>query len=244
MKHVERWYSMQKCDALRKIMDNLEDVLPGNFNKVDRWYILALGHSPAANLWDRSSKDAHDGKQARSIVSALERAKTQCEALISLEKAALTKSKDPKMIFSLGLENVEQQNLTLALDYAKKFLDMMVVSSVKDWRLLALILSTQQRFSICETGKGKQRELLRLKAKLRIAEGQSMRAIETYRLLLACLLYWHATEDVQECTSVLDRVEYALPNGMLEAFRDECKLQETVSKAGLSHEAIAALIRL
>eukprot|EP01018_Ginkgo_biloba_P006653 Gb_37108 [translate_table: standard] len=247
-------FALSMSGQFGRLANQVEDVLPGIYNRSDRWYILALCYSAAgqdkvalnllrkalvssekpdcppalllaAKLCGQSSKDAHDGvyfarralkcikseidhmtgianhllgvalgKQARSAVSDSERAQMQCEALIALEKAALTESKDPEVIFSLGLENAEQRNLTLALDYAKKFLDMMAGSSVKGWRLLALILSAQQRFSdaetiidaaLDETGKWEQGELLRLKAKLRIAQGQSTHAIETYRLLLA-----------------------------------------------------------
>lgn len=136
------------------------------------------------------------GRKARSADSDSERMKMHHEALIALEEAAVSENKDPEMMFSLGLENAEQRNLNIALDCAKKYLAMMAGASVKGWKLLALILSAQQHFSdaetiidaaLDETGKWQQGELLRLKAKLQIAQGHSMHAIETYKLLLALL---------------------------------------------------------
>ena len=90
----------------------------------------------------------------------------------------------------------KKKKKNIALDCAKKYLAMMAEASVKGWKLLALIWSAQQHFSdaetiidaaLDETGKWQQGELLRLKAKLQIAQGQSMHAIETYKLLLALL---------------------------------------------------------
>lgn len=134
------------------------------------------------------------GRKARSVDSDSERTKMQHEALIALEEAAVLENKDPEVMFSLALENAEQRNLNIALDCAKKYLAMMAGASLKGWKLLALVLSAQQHFSdaeiiidaaLDETGKWQQGELLRLKAKLQIAQGQSMHAIETYKLLLA-----------------------------------------------------------
>lgn len=134
------------------------------------------------------------GRKARSAETDSERTKMQHEALIALEEAAASEDKDPEIMFCLGLENAEQRNLNIALDCAKKYLTMMAGASVKGWKLLALILSAQQLFSdaetvidaaLDETGKWQQGELLCLKAKLQIAQGRSMHAIETYKLLLA-----------------------------------------------------------
>eukprot|EP00249_Psilotum_nudum_P023407 c28861_g1_i1 orf=602-2725(+) len=134
------------------------------------------------------------GRLARVSSSNSERSRLQAEALKSLQEAALLDGEDPELYFDLGLENAEQRNLMAALDCAKKFLDLTSGSLVKGWRLLVLILSAQQRYSeaevildaaLDETGKWEQGELLRTKAKLQVAQGLSMRAIETYRLLLA-----------------------------------------------------------
>ncbi|KAF2302233.1 hypothetical protein GH714_033824 [Hevea brasiliensis] len=106
------------------------------------------------------------GKQAKVSSSDFERSRLQSEALKSLE----------------------------ALRYAKQFIDATGGSLLKGWRLLALVLSAQQRFSeaevvtdaaLDETAKWDQGPLLRLKAKLKISQSLPMDAIETYRYLLA-----------------------------------------------------------
>eukprot|EP00249_Psilotum_nudum_P023409 c28861_g1_i3 orf=602-2323(+) len=134
------------------------------------------------------------GKLARSSSSNSERTHLQAEALKSLQEAVLIDGEDPELFFDLGLEYAEQRNLMAALDCTKKLLDLTSGSLVKGWRLLVLILSAQQRYSeaevvlhtaLDETGKWEQGELLRTKAKLQVAQGLSMCAIETYRLLLA-----------------------------------------------------------
>eukprot|EP01018_Ginkgo_biloba_P009327 Gb_01860 [translate_table: standard] len=134
------------------------------------------------------------GKQAKVSTSDLDRAHLQSEALKSLEEAITWERQSPDLIFELGLECAEHRNLNAALSYAKEFLDLTAGSSLKGWRLLALILSAQKRYSeaeivldaaLDETGKWEQGVLLRTKAKLQIAQSSPMHAIETYRLLLA-----------------------------------------------------------
>lgn len=84
--------------------------------------------------------------------------------------------------------------MNLALRYAKQFIDATGGSILKGWRLLALVLSAQQRFpeaevvvdaALDETTKWEQGPLLRMKAKLKIAQSSPMDAIKTYRNLLA-----------------------------------------------------------
>lgn len=247
-------FALSMSGQFGTLAEKIEEVIPGVYNRSDRWYTLALcysaagqddvalnlvrktlgisekpNHNPAAllaaKLCGRSSKYAHEGvhfayrlletcecesdhmkgvanhllgvalgRKAKSAESDSERTKMQHEALIALEEAAVSENKDPEVMFSLGLENAEQRNLNIALDWAKKYLTMMAGSSVKGWKLLALILSAQQLFSdaetiidaaLDETGKWQQGELLCLKAKLQIAQGRSMHAIETYKLILA-----------------------------------------------------------
>ncbi|KAG6549262.1 hypothetical protein Mapa_009248 [Marchantia paleacea] len=134
------------------------------------------------------------GLKVKASLSDSERTKLQAQALSALQGAASIEKEDPKVIFDLGLEYAEQRNLSLALDCAKKFMDLSSGASVQGWKLLALILSAQQRFvdaeaaldaALDDTGKWEQGELLRMKAKIQMAQGQSMRAVETYRLLLA-----------------------------------------------------------
>ena len=85
-------------------------------------------------------------------------------------------------------KKLQYQKKNIALDCAKKYLAMMAEASVKGWKLLVLILSAQQHFpdaetiidaALDETGKWQQGELLHLKEKLQISQGQSMHAIET-----------------------------------------------------------------
>ncbi|GLJ53496.1 hypothetical protein SUGI_1141350 [Cryptomeria japonica] len=134
------------------------------------------------------------GKQSKLALSDTERTQMQSGAVTALEKAISTENGDPKMLMCLCLENAEQRNLNVALGYARKLLEMEGGTSIKGWRLLALILSAQQKYSEAETvidaaldqtGKWEQGELLRTKAKLQNAQGKSKDAIKTYGRLLA-----------------------------------------------------------
>ncbi|KAK6918494.1 hypothetical protein RJ641_016916 [Dillenia turbinata] len=136
------------------------------------------------------------GKQAKVASSDFERSQLQSEALKFLDEAIVLEPYNPDLIFELGYLYAEQRNLPRALCYAKQFLDATGGSTVKGWRLLALTLSAQQRFSeaevvidaaIDETAKWDQGPLLRLKAKIKESRSLPMEAIETYRLLLALI---------------------------------------------------------
>ncbi|KAI8570039.1 hypothetical protein RHMOL_Rhmol01G0002300 [Rhododendron molle] len=132
------------------------------------------------------------GKQVSS--SDFERSRLQSDALKSLDGAVALECNNPDLIFELGVQYAEHRNLNLALRYAKQFIDATGGSILKGWRLLALVLSAQQRFpeaevvadaALDETTKWEQGPLLRMKAKLKIAQSSPMDAIETYRNLLA-----------------------------------------------------------
>lgn len=134
------------------------------------------------------------GCAARSSLSDGERIRLHAESLSVLQEAALMDKADLKVIFDLGLEYAEQRNLGLALDCAKKFIDLSNGASVQAWKLLALILSAQQRLvdaeealdaALDDSGTLEQGEFLRLKAKVQMGLGQAMRAVDTYRVLLA-----------------------------------------------------------
>ncbi|XP_039014401.1 protein NPG1-like isoform X2 [Hibiscus syriacus] len=134
------------------------------------------------------------GKQAKVSSSEFERSRLHNGSLKSLESALSLEPDNPDIIFDLGVHYAEQRNLNAALRFAKKYIDITGGSSLKGWRLLALILSAQQRFSeaeivtdaaLDETGKWEQGQLLRLKAKLRVSQSRPMKAIDTYRHLLA-----------------------------------------------------------
>ncbi|GAB4842844.1 Protein npg1 [Ancistrocladus abbreviatus] len=134
------------------------------------------------------------GNQAKISSSDFERSHLQSEALKSLEAAIVLECDNPDLLFELGAQYAEQRNLNAALRYAKQFIDATGGAVLKGWRLFALILSAQQRFSeaqvvidaaLDETVKWEQRPLLRLKAKLKISQSLPMDAIETYKYLLA-----------------------------------------------------------
>ncbi|XP_058082197.1 protein NPG1-like [Magnolia sinica] len=134
------------------------------------------------------------GKQAKVASSDLERTVLQSEALKSLEEAVSRERQNPDLMFELGVEHAEHHNSNAALRFAKKFINATGGSVLKGWRLLALVLSAQQRYSeaevvvdaaLDETAKWERGPLIRLKAKLKIAQSLHMDAVETYRFLLA-----------------------------------------------------------
>ncbi|KAG4938925.1 hypothetical protein GLYMA_16G105400v4 [Glycine max] len=134
------------------------------------------------------------GKQAKVSSSDFERSMLQSKALQSLEEAVRLEQNNYDLIFELAIQYAEHRNLTAALSCAKQFFDKTGGSKLKGWRLLALVLSAQKRFSeaevvtdaaLDETAKWEQGPLLRLKAKLKISQLRPMDAIEIYRYLLA-----------------------------------------------------------
>ncbi|GMP59526.1 hypothetical protein CsSME_00022781 [Camellia sinensis var. sinensis] len=134
------------------------------------------------------------GKQSKVSSSDFERSHLQSEALKSLDGAIDLECNNSDLIFELGVHYAEHRNLNAALHYSTQFIDATGGSILKGWRLLALVLSAQQRFSeaevvtdaaLDETSKWEQGPLLRMKAKLKIAQSLPMDAIETYRYLLA-----------------------------------------------------------
>ncbi|KAI8523092.1 hypothetical protein RHMOL_Rhmol13G0047400 [Rhododendron molle] len=134
---------------------------------------------------------------SRSVIVDDEKVKRQSEALQSLENAGkMTRMRDPNIVYHLSLENAMQRKLDAALHYAKCLLKLEGGSNLKGWILLARVLSAQKRFldaenivdaALDQTGKWDQGELLRLKAKIQIAQGQLKNAIETYTQILAVL---------------------------------------------------------
>ncbi|XP_010540907.1 PREDICTED: tetratricopeptide repeat protein 7A [Tarenaya hassleriana] len=130
---------------------------------------------------------------SRTVLTESERVVRQSKALQALEASDKT---DPKVLYWLALENAEQRKLDAALRYAKQALKLGAGSDLEGWMLLARVLSAQKRFTDADTivaaaldqiGKWEQGKLLRLKAKLCLAQGQVKSAIETYTQLLALL---------------------------------------------------------
>ncbi|KAK7407063.1 hypothetical protein VNO78_08703 [Psophocarpus tetragonolobus] len=134
------------------------------------------------------------GKQAKVSSSDFERSHLQSKALESLVAAIRLEQNNSDLIFELAVQYAEHRNLPAALRSARHFFNKTGGSALKAWRLLALILSAQQRYSEAEvvtdaaldqTARWEQVPLLRLKTKLKISQSQPMDAIETYRSLLA-----------------------------------------------------------
>ncbi|KAF5939144.1 hypothetical protein HYC85_023403 [Camellia sinensis] len=247
-------FALSLCSQTSVLAKQLEEIMPGVFNRVNRWKAMALCYNGAGqnkvalNLLRKSlhkhekpddltslllaakicSEDAllaaegvgyaqrailHAqglnehlkgvglcmlglclGKLAKVSSSDHERSRLQTDALKSLDEAIVLEPNNFDLIFELGVQYAERWNLNAALRYAKQFIDATGGSILKGWRLLALILSAQQRFSeaevvtdaaLDETAKWEQGPLLRMKAKLKISQSIPMGAIETYRYLLA-----------------------------------------------------------
>ncbi|KAM3305028.1 protein NPGR1 [Capsicum chacoense] len=136
------------------------------------------------------------GNAARVSHSDFERNFCQREALAALNSTSAVSKEDPEILFSLGLENAIQRNLTPAFNNVMRYSEMSAGSTAKAWKLLALVVSAEQRFedaeaivdlALDETGQVDQMEHLRLKAVLQISQQQPKHAIETYRILLALI---------------------------------------------------------
>ncbi|KAK3020757.1 hypothetical protein RJ639_047885 [Escallonia herrerae] len=136
------------------------------------------------------------GNAARGSLSDSERVYFHKESINALNHAALNSKGDPDIMLSLGLQNAMQRNLAAAFRSTMSYSDMVAGSSARGWKLLALIVSAEQRFkdaetivdlALDETTRLDQLELLRLKAVLQIAQEQPKQAIETYRVLLTLI---------------------------------------------------------
>lgn len=134
------------------------------------------------------------GKKSKVVSSDYQRSVLQTETLKSLAESITLNRYNADLIFDLGVEYGEQRNMNAALRCAKEFIEATGGSVSKGWRLLALVLSAQQRFSeaevaidaaLDETVKWDQGSLLRVKAKLKVAQSSPMEAVEAYRTLLA-----------------------------------------------------------
>jgi len=133
-------------------------------------------------------------RKSKVASSDHQRSVLQAEALKSLNEAISLDRHNPELLFELGIEYAEQRNMHAALKCAKEFIDVTGGSVSKGWRLLLLVLSAQQRYSeaevvtdaaLDETAKWEQGPLLRIRAKLKVAQALPMEAVEAYRTLLA-----------------------------------------------------------
>ncbi|GER30505.1 tetratricopeptide repeat (TPR)-containing protein [Striga asiatica] len=247
-------YALSLCSQTSVLVKELEEVMPGEIHRIERWKAMALslsgaGQNNSALDLLRKSLNKHEdpndimslllaakiysenvflaaegvkyarnaianaegpnahlkgaglrmlglclGKQAKISSSDFERSRLQTEALKSLDTALALEPENSELIFELGIQYAEHRNLDAALRYAKQYIDATGGSMIKGWRLLALVLSAQQRFSeaevvtdaaLDETSKWDQGPLLRMKAKIKISQSLHKDAIETYRYLLA-----------------------------------------------------------
>ncbi|KAK7360593.1 hypothetical protein VNO77_02600 [Canavalia gladiata] len=153
------------------------------------------------------------GKHAKVASSDFERSMLQSRALQSLEEAVRLEQNNSDLIFELAVQYAEHRNLNTALRYAKQFFDKTGGSKLEGWRLLALVLSAQKRFSeaemvtdaaLDETAKWEQGPLFRLKAKLKISQLKPMDAIEIYRYLLALVQAQRKSSGSLKLTSQVD----------------------------------------
>ncbi|KAI3984734.1 hypothetical protein MKX01_039351 [Papaver californicum] len=146
--------------------------------------------------------------EAQSAMTDTEKVRKQSKSLEALQNAERTmKDIDPEIIYHLSLENAEQRKLDRALHYAMQLLKLEAGSNVRGWILLTRILSAQKRYldaeiiinaALDQTGKWSQEKLLRIKAKLQIAQGQVKNAVETYTHLLAILQVQNKSPGLQK----------------------------------------------
>ncbi|KAL6134990.1 hypothetical protein ACLB2K_067218 [Fragaria x ananassa] len=183
-------FALSICNQTSVLAKQIEEIMPGVYPRVDRWNSLALCYSGAGQ-----------NKAALNLLRKSLHKHERPDELMPLLLAAKICSEDSHVAAEgVGYaqravnNSQEHRNLNAALRYAKQFIDETGGSALKGWRLLALVLSAQQRFSeahvvtdaaLDETAKWEQGPLLRLKAKLKISQSLPMDAIETYRNLLA-----------------------------------------------------------
>ncbi|KAH0659250.1 hypothetical protein KY289_027998 [Solanum tuberosum] len=247
-------FALSVCGQTSVLAKQLEEVMPGVLNRIDRWRSLALcyfaaGQNKNALSLLRKSLHKHEepddvlslvlasricsedvflaaegvkyaqraitnaegsnehlkgvglrvlglclGKQAKVATSDFERSQLQSEALKSLDSAMALEHENSDLMFELGVQYAEHRNLDAALQYARKYVDATGGSTLRGWRLLALVLSAQHRYSEAEvvtdaafdeTTKWDQGPLLRMKAKLKTSQSRYIDAVEPYRHLLS-----------------------------------------------------------
>ncbi|CAN4100313.1 unnamed protein product [Withania somnifera] len=247
-------FALSVCSQTSVLAKQLEEVMPGVLNRIDRWRSLALCYvadgqdKNALSLLRKSLHQQEEpddvlslllaakicsedvflaaegakyaqraitnsegsnehlkgvglcmlglclGEQAKIATSDFERSRLQSEALKSLDGAMALDHENSDLMFELGVHYAEHRNLDAALHYARKYLDATGGSTLRGWRLLALVLSAQQRYleaevvtdaAFDETIKWDQGPLLRLKAKLKISQSRYIDAVEPYRHLLS-----------------------------------------------------------
>ena len=157
------------------------------------------------------------GKKSKVVSSDYQRTLLQAETLKSLTESITLNRYNADLIFDMGVEYAEQRNMNCGLRCAKEFIEATGGSVSKGWRLLALVLSAQQRFfeaevaidaALDETANWDQGSLLRVKAKLKVAQSSPMEAVEAYRTLLALV---QAQKSSTESTKSIPEVCFIVP---------------------------------
>ncbi|XP_076943128.1 protein NPG1-like isoform X2 [Bidens hawaiensis] len=234
-------FALSVCNQTSVLAKQLEEVIPGVIHRVDLWKTLALCcHGIGLCL----------GKQAIVSSSDYERSRLQSEALKSLEEAVELEPENSDLVFELAIQYAMHRNLNNALRLSKQYIDVTGGSMLRGWRLLALILSAQQRFqeaevvtdaALDETAKWDQGPLLRLKAKLRIAQSRHLDAIETYRHLLALIQAQKKSYGPLQTTHQIedDRVnEYEVWQGLANLYSSLARWKDAEICLGKAREII------
>lgn len=113
-----------------------------------------------------------------------------------LQEAALLDKGDTSILFDLSLELAEHRQINAAVDCAKHCFNRGCGTRVHGWRFLALVLSVQEKHAeaeavldsaLEETSLLEQGPLLRTRAKVQLALGQPLLAVQNYQVLLALL---------------------------------------------------------
>ncbi|XP_049932829.1 protein NPGR1 isoform X1 [Nymphaea colorata] len=152
------------------------------------------------------------GLHARCSVSDKERLFLQNDSVKWLRKAAMIEKENPEVAFSLGLAAAVSRDLNAALESLRDYLHMTTGSSVKGWRLLALVVSAGQSLSEAETVINLALDetveldhigLLRLKCKLQIVQGRPTQAIETYTFLFALIQAQKRSQTMKSVSEVM-----------------------------------------
>ncbi|KAF6145778.1 hypothetical protein GIB67_016227 [Kingdonia uniflora] len=154
-------YSLSVVGELRGLAGQIEEILPEDLDRDERYYSIALCYYGegedlvAFNLLMNMFSNSGNPNSVQPLLLASkvcgensESAEGVLEAL-EIAKRAMRKT-DPKVIFHLTLENAELRKLDVAFCYAKVFLRLQVEYDVKGWVLLARILSGQKEFKDAE----------------------------------------------------------------------------------------------
>ncbi|KAF3782538.1 hypothetical protein EJ110_NYTH19095 [Nymphaea thermarum] len=113
---------------------------------------------------------------------------------------AMIERENPEVSFSLGLAAAVSRDINATLESSRAYLHMTMGSSVKGWRLFALVslseAETVGNLALDETVELDHIGLLRLKCKLQLAQGRPTQAIDKLGLMLRKRLEAKAWQDL------------------------------------------------